>query len=226
MTAIVTPATTAAAPSRVRCLSLGLLVAIGPLSIAAIRAILPYGATDTSAEVFAKIAAHQDVESVVLWLSLLATFTLVPGAIALGLRAARHSRLLGTAALVMSVAGFSGLPAIVAIDQAAVSAAAAGVPADVAARLLEHLLNEPTVAAATMIFVIGHIVGVVLLGIALWRGGILPGWAGCVLSISQPLHLVFAMIVPNQFLDGCAWLLTATGFALAAASAPRTPTTP
>ncbi|MFG1709670.1 hypothetical protein ACFLIM_41460 [Nonomuraea sp. M3C6] len=226
MTATVTPATTAAAPSRARRLSLGLLVAIGPLSIAAIRATLPYGTTDTSAEVLAKIAAHQDAESAVLWLSLLATFTLVPGTIALGLQAARRSRLLGTAALVISVAGFSGLPAIVAIDQAALSAAAAGAPADVTARLLDHLLNEPTVAVATMIFVIGHIVGVVLLGIALWRGGILPGWAGFILSTSQPLHLVFAVIAPNQLLDGSAWLLTATGFALAAVSAPRTPTTP
>lgn len=225
MTATVTPATKAA-PSRVRRLGLGLLVAIGPLSIAAVRAILPYGTTDTSAELFTKIAAHQDVGSAVLWLSLLATFTLVPGTIALGLRAAGHSRRLGTAALVISVAGFSGLPAIVAVDQAALAAAGAGVPADVAARLLDQLIGEPTVAAGTMIFVIGHIVGVVLLGIALWRGGILPGWAGFVLAISQPLHLVFAVIAPNQLLDGCAWLLTAIGFALAAVSAPRTPATP
>ncbi len=77
-----------------------------------------------------------------------------------------------------------------------------------------------------MIFVIGHIVGVVLLGIALWRGGILPGWARFILAISQPLHLVFAVIAPNQLLDGCAWLLTAIGFALAAVSVPRTPATP
>jgi hypothetical protein len=33
---------------------------------------------------------------------------------------------------------------------------------------------------------------------------------------SQVLHLVFAVIVPIHALDGCAWLLTAAGFAIAA----------
>jgi len=35
------------------------------------------------------------------------------------------------------------------------------------------------------------------------------------LSVSQPLHAFFALVVPNHPLDGCAWALTAVGFALA-----------
>ncbi|GAA2836299.1 hypothetical protein GCM10020220_026460 [Nonomuraea rubra] len=129
--------------------ALTLLVLLGPLSIAILRMLLPYGTGDSPAAVAAKVAADPVAEAAVLWLSLLAGFTLVPGMIAVGLLAARRSRVLGTAALVVSVAGFSGLPAIVAVDLVAQSGTRANVPADVTARLLRQLLDEPTVAVPT-----------------------------------------------------------------------------
>jgi hypothetical protein len=67
-----------------------------------------------------------------------------------------------------------------------------------------------------MLFVVGHIVGLALLGIALWRGRIVPAWAALMIAISQPLHFVFAVIAPVHALDGLAWALTAIGFAAAA----------
>lgn len=212
MTTTIAPATTGVTTSRR--LTVALLLAVGPLSVAALRTILPYSTTDTSADLFAKVAAHPGAESAVLWLALIATFTLVPATIAVGLRAVRGSRVLGTAGLILAVAGFSGLPAVAVSDQVASAAVAAGIPAGTAAGLLDQLAADPTSAVATGIFVAGHILGVVLLGIALWRGGVLPGWAALILALSQPLHLVFAAIVPNPLLDGCAWLLTAIGFAL------------
>lgn len=115
------------------------------------------------------------------------------------------------------------MPAIGVTDQVALSGMGAGLALDVTARLLDAVQGQPTVAIAGFAFVIGHILGVVLLGIALWRASILPGWAGLLLSISQPAHLFFALIVPNHLLDGCAWGLTALGFALAARAIFRTP---
>jgi hypothetical protein len=72
----------------------------------------------------------------------------------------------------------------------------------------------PAVAVATVVFVAGHIMGTVLLGAALWR--VVPRWAAVALAVSQPLHLVFAVIVPNHLLDAAAWTLTAVGFGVAA----------
>jgi uncharacterized membrane protein YdfJ with MMPL/SSD domain len=71
------------------------------------------------------------------------------------------------------------------------------------------------------VWVIGHILGTVLLGVALWRT--IPVWAALALIVSQPLHLVAAVIVPNHLLDGLAWLLTAVGFAVTAAVGVRAP---
>ncbi len=44
----------------------------------------------------------------------------------------------------------------------------------------------------------------------------IPKWAATALILSQPLHLVFAVIVPNHALDAIAWTLTGIGFAAAA----------
>lgn len=72
-------------------------------------------------------------------------------------------------------------------------------------------------------FVLGHIISLVLLGIALWRGRVVPAWAALLLAVSQILHFVFAVIVPVQALDGCAWGLTAVAFAVAAVALTREP---
>ncbi|TMQ90290.1 hypothetical protein ETD83_36085 [Actinomadura soli] len=101
------------------------------------------------------------------------------------------------------------------------SAARTGLaPAEVA-RLLDNLQGLPAVAVGSGLFVAGHILGVVLLGIALWRGRIIPAWAGIALIASQPLHAIFAAALPNAALDGLAWGLTAVGFAAAAPAVAR-----
>ncbi|HEY3952192.1 MAG TPA: hypothetical protein VGM53_02360 [Streptosporangiaceae bacterium] len=62
-----------------------------------------------------------------------------------------------------------------------------------------------------------------LIGIALWRGRAVPRWAALTIGVSQVLHFVFAVIVPNHTLDGLAWGLTAPGFAVAAVAFVREP---
>ena len=224
MTTTVIPATAGLSPPRLRRVALALLIPAGPLAVAILRVVLPYFTADTSATVAAKVADHQGAQGAVLWLSLVAMVTLVPGTIAIGLPAARRCPRLGTAALIVSLAGFSCLPVVGIADQVALFGSRAGLGPDVTVRLLDEAQRQPTIVVAGLVFVVGHIVGVVLLGIALWRAGILPGWAGLLLSISQPLHLIFAIAAPNHLLDGCAWGLTAVGFALAARAILGTPT--
>jgi hypothetical protein len=72
------------------------------------------------------------------------------------------------------------------------------------------------------VFVLGHILGMILIGAALLRGRAIPPWAAWALIISQPLHLVFAVIVPVPALHAGSWILTTIGFAAAAAAIVRT----
>lgn len=126
MTATITPAAPPLASSRTRMAALALLIPAGPLAIAILRAILPYYTTDSATAVAREVATHQGAEAAITWLVLIAWLTLVPGTIVIGAMAARSRPGLGTAALVLSVAGFAMVPAIAATDLATFTAARAG----------------------------------------------------------------------------------------------------
>ncbi|GIH05380.1 hypothetical protein Rhe02_34470 [Rhizocola hellebori] len=192
------------------------VIVLGPLSIAILRLILPYGSGDDAATVAAKIADHPGAQAVTLWLTLIAMTTMVPGVIAVGLLAARHARTLGTWGMVLAVAGFSLLWATTSIDFAALAGVQSGIGQDNTAKLIGNLNANPGLTAATIVFVLGHILGTILIGVALLRRHVIPAWAAWMLIVSQPLHLVFAVIVPSPPLDTAAWALTTIGFAVAA----------
>lgn len=192
------------------------VVTAGPLSIAILRGILPYSTVDDTTEIATKIAQHQTAQTLTLWLSLIAMATLLPGVIAVGLLALRHARILGGWGLALAAAGFSQLWAIIAVDFAALSAADSGLGIPATVSLLDELSTHPVQLAATAMFILGHIIGTILLGVALLRSHAIPSWTAWALIISQPFHLVFAVIIPNNALDAAAWTLTTIGFAAAA----------
>ncbi len=72
---------------------------------------------------------------------------------------------------------------------------------------------HPAVMVAGGIFVVGHVVGTVLLGCALLRVSTVPRPAAWAVVVSQPLHFVAAVIVGSHWLDLVGWGLNAVGFA-------------
>jgi hypothetical protein len=187
---------------------------IGPLAIAALRWLLPYDTTDDPASLVARVASHPGAESAVLWLSLLALLTLPLGVLVVSMAAVRARPVLGTVAAVLAWVGCATLPFQISPDQIALAGVEAGLPNAATTALLTSSAAHPTASVATAAFIAGHVLGTVLLGVALWRA--IPWWAALALVVSQPFHFVVAVIVPNHPLDGVAWLLTAVGFAAAA----------
>jgi hypothetical protein len=224
MTVSSAPTATAVRPPRpgtIQRVGLAAVVVLGPLSITVLRGILPYRTADDPATMAAKVAEHPSAQAGVLWLTLIAMVTLVPAVIAVGLLAIRHSRRIGTCGTALAVVGFSLLFAVTAIDFAALAGARSGIGLDATTRMLEELNASPALILATIAFVGGHVIGVVLIGVALLRGRAIPAWAAWALIISQPLHIVFAVVVPSNALDAAAWALTTVGFAAAAAAITR-----
>ena len=211
-------------PGRART-ALAILMPIGPLAIAVLRGILPYSTTDSNTVVAAKVAAHQGTEMIVIWLTFVALLTLIPGVIALGMLARRGAPRLGTTGLVVATAGFLSLfwSTVAGSDNVALAAARIGVSPALTGRLLDSMGAIPAIGLGSDLFVIGHILGLVLIGIALWRGRVVPSWAALLIAVSQVLHFIFAVIVPVHALDGLAWGLTAVGFAVAALALVREP---
>jgi hypothetical protein len=207
--------------------ALAVLMPIGPLAIGAVRALLPSNTGDSNTVMAAKVAAHQGPESAVIWLMLLALVTVIPGVIALGLLARRHAPRLGTVALVVSFIGFASLfwSNVAGGDNVALAAARIGTSPVSTGKLLDSLGHITAVGLASDLFVIGHTLGLILLGIALWRGRAVPAWAALAIAVSMVFHFVFAVIVPVHVLDGLAWAAAAAGFAAAGLALVREPGT-
>ena len=81
--------------------------------------------------------------------------------------------------------------------------------------------SHPALGVAEAIFVLGHLLGTVLLGAALWRTRTAPLWAAILTTFSLPVHLIAAVFLTSRPLDLAAWMMTAVGFAAAGAAMQR-----
>ena len=191
---------------------LALLLPIGPAGIAGLRYLIPYNTTDSSTEIARQVAAHQTAENVAVWLGFIGMLTLVPAVLAVAKVARRESPKLAAIGVTLLVPGYLVLAWLVASDAAVLFAVRKGLPIDVAADAYSDL--HPAMLVSGGIFVLGHVLGTVLLGCALLRGTTIPRWAAIAIIVSQPLHFIAAVIVSSHELDLFAWGLNAVGFAV------------
>jgi|tagenome__1003787_1003787.scaffolds.fasta_scaffold20490813_2 hypothetical protein len=200
---------------------LAVLMPLGPLCIAALRGLLPTFSSDKAVDVAAAVAGAPARQSAVVWLGYVALLTLVPGVLAVaGLTRAAAPRLTWWA-MALLVPAYLSLGGLVGQDAMLWSGHDAGLGLQSVASLYDH--THPALIVATVVFVVGHVVGTVLLGLALLRSGRVPAVFGWALTVSQPLHFVAFVVLGVQPLDVFAWLLTALGMAAAAVALLREP---
>jgi hypothetical protein len=206
----------------VRRIAVAVLLPLGPLSVAGIRGFLPYFSAASSEETVSQTAAQLGRMDLVLWLSVIAMIALVPSALGAARLAQRRAPVLSLLAVSLLVPSFillffgSGDPMLRVL-------AASGLDTATAARLYDATAGLGPMALSLFGFVAGHIVGTVLLGLALWRASAVPAWAAIAVIVSQPLHFVAFVIVGSQPLDVGAWGLMTIGLCVAALRVLRTP---
>ncbi|GAA1643400.1 hypothetical protein GCM10009744_37070 [Kribbella alba] len=188
------------------------ILPIGPAAVALLRYFLPYDTVDDSSTMTSKVMAEPGRMSLVLWLGFIALLTLVPAAYSVGRMTRRRAPLLTAIAMFLVVPGYLALPWLAGTDQLLWSGTEAGLDANTITRLAET--PHPTVAVAGVFFVLGHVLGTILLGMAMWRSKVVARWAAVAVIVSQPIHFVAAVIIPNHTLDLIGWGLQAVGFAV------------
>lgn len=211
--------TATSAPSRVRSVPLAtwgvaLLLPVGPAAIAVLRLILPYYTEGDAAGTIAAVDADPGRQSAVLWLAYVGLLTLVPGLIAAARICRDAAPRLTTWALGLAVPGYLSLGMFLGSDHLLWSVTDAGLSGADSVAVFEagHL----SIDVAIGVWVVGHVVGTVLLGLALLRSGRIPAWAGWAIAVSQPLHFVATVILGSPQVDFVAWSLTAVGMAFVA----------
>ena len=96
------------------------------------------------------------------------------------------------------------------VEYLVVSLGHAGFSADEITRIADGLQVPAMAAVSGVIWLVGHILGMVLLAVALGRAGIVRWWVAIALAASQPIHLIAAIILPSRLLDvTLGWGLTA-----------------
>jgi hypothetical protein len=211
--------TTTVAPVRTRSVPLGVwavavLLPLGPLAIAVLRLVLPYYTSPDTADVVRVAGAHAGRESAVIWLGYVGVLLLVPGVI-LAARVCREQAPRLTAwALALAVPGYLSMGMMLGYDHLVWSATHAHLSMADAAAVVDAA--HPSLEVSIGVFVLGHVVGTVLLGLALLRSGRIPAWAAWAVTVSQPTHFLATVVLGSPQVDFVAWCLTSLGLGLVA----------
>lgn len=187
------------------------------------RFLLPYDTLDDARTVFDKLLAAPGFLSFTEWAGLLASTCTISGVVAVLWVSRRRAPVLTTLAAALAVPGYTALAAGGSPGVALVALAADGQIGTETAYLLGAGAEAlPQATAMGFVFVAGHLLGTVLLGLALWRSRALPAWVGLLLAVSQPVHL-YAAMTGNNTVDLVAWGATACCFLAAGVAAARLP---
>jgi hypothetical protein len=190
-----------------------LLLPVGPAAIAVLRLVLPYYTSSDAADVVRVSSAHPGRESAVIWLATVGVLTLVPGVLAVARLSREAAPRLTAWALCLAIPGYLAMGLMLGYDHLVWSATHANLSTADAAAVVDAA--HPALEVSMGVFVLGHVVGTVLLGLALIRSGRVPAWVGWGIAVSQPLHFVATVFLGSPQVDFVAWSMTAVGMAVA-----------
>ncbi len=185
--------------------------------------VTPLGSEDSSAaDNVARAVAHPVAMQWAAWLDLTILFFLPALVVVAYLARARTTRL-GWAAAVLAIAtSLPGVAYVLAPDVLFAEAA----HGHVGAGAIAAYDNSALVTLSSLVFIVGHVLGLILLAVALWRAGSVPRWAAVCLALSPILEVggQAAAVRPVSVL-AYLLLMAAFGACALAVARPGTPAT-
>jgi hypothetical protein len=168
------------------------------------------------------IAANPDRQFTFALLGFIGLFCIVPAFLAAGALSRRRRPVLTTVALAVNLVAYLGAFAMAAIDNLLlIGASLPPGQRDVAAIVIDKMWSAGIPGVSTSLFVLGHILGAILMGLAL-RGSIATvGWLAMLLT--TPVHVLAFVVLQMPVLDMAAWLLMTLAFACCAIKIIKTP---
>lgn len=207
--------------SRVARLGILVVLPLAPALVAVLRFVLPYFHSTETADVVRDVAARQGVQNAVVWLGFLASLTLPVAAVLAGRLFIADAPRITAAAELLLVPAYLCLPWLVVGDAIVLRGVRTGADTATIDTFLVGL--HPVADIGLALFVVGHVVGTVLLGIAAIRTRAIPLWAGVALTICQPVHFTALVLIGSPTLDLIGWALNAVAFGVIAVTLVRSP---
>jgi hypothetical protein len=185
------------------------------------RLVSPTFAEDDTGKILDAVAAQPGRQVAGVLLGSAALMTLVPAFLAAARLARRRRPVLAMIAAGVNLIAYLGAGlSFAAMDN--LTLVGGELPAGqrgAAAAVIDAFGASGIFTASTAAFIVGHVLGAVLMGFAL-RGSI-PTLGWIAMAVSQPAHFVCFVILQNRVLDAAAWGLTALGFVFCAIAVLR-----
>jgi hypothetical protein len=181
---------------------------------AAAGLVAPYDTDASGKEIARDVAAHQGATELSVWLWTVGTVLLLPGLVGVALLAVSRSARLGLWGSVLFGTGLTAFNATPKLDMVALGGFEKGVSQDSLVRVADGVNELAVVNGPIRYFVAAHVVGAILLGVALLRGRVVPPWGAWLLILSMPLN-VAGYVIGVAPLTALSFVMAAVGFALA-----------
>lgn len=186
------------------------LIVSGAALVAAFS--MPHAERDDAVAFVPFVQSHSAVVGAVGVLSLVVVLTVIPGMAGLSAALSTRAPWLATVGAAFVVAGFASFLVIVGTDNATTAFAASGQSQPVVGALLDSSSNTFLYNAAFLLFVTGHLVGPLLIGIAAWRARFAPWPIAALAPVGAVGHFV-AEAVGIGALDIAAFVVLGAGLA-------------
>ena len=189
-------------------LLLAIVAPLPMLCMGTVYVLKPFEGDAPLPDTAAAIGAHLRLYEVTLWLGVPFLVGLIPAVIALAWVTRRRTP--ASVGAVWTLLGCLGaFPLLVPDDLLAYLAVTKGLDMATVAALDEAWWALPVTGAAALLFISGIVVGLPLLGIALWRSRVAPRWMAIALIIGGATH----PFLPNHVVAGIGLLVAGIGFA-------------
>jgi hypothetical protein len=167
------------------------------------------------------VAADPGRQFMFALLGYIGILTIVPAFLAAARLARRRRPVLTTVALGVNLVAYLGGWALGAVDN--LYLIGGKLPAsqrDIAAEIIDKMWSSGLAGVSTGVFVLGHVLGAILMAFAL-RGSIPTlGWVA--MLCTTPAHVIAFVVLQAPVLDMAAWMLMALSFGYCAVAILRT----
>jgi hypothetical protein len=168
------------------------------------------GSDSTGADALALVAPRPDLFRVVVVAGMLGSLLLVPAVLA-AMALARKSWLVFVGGSLM-VAGYICYLGVLLTNITTIAMAELGGPLADYAKVLDASESDPSVSWVFGLFVVGNLLGTLLLAIGLLRSRAVPPWAAILIMLWPPLHVI-GLVVGNELFEVTGAVLQSVGFA-------------
>jgi hypothetical protein len=161
-------------------------------------------------ETVAAYAGREPLIQTLTWLDAVFLGLLIPATFAVAWVARRGAPRLATAGALLSLGGFlAGVSVLGGVPGPAYLTVTHGLDLEAMAALSDAYDGEPIALAAGLLFITGIVIGLSVLGVALWRSRVAPAWMGMVLVVGGATH----PFLPGHLAQGIGLVAAAVGFA-------------